>query len=61
MGAPLFSAITQEKEKGVHKLTVKLPDHIYQTLREKSYKFGKPLSNIILEILEEGGMKDKEK
>jgi len=56
-----FSAITQEKEKGVHKLTVKLPDHIYKTLREKSYKSGKPLSNVILDILEEGGMKDKEK
>ena len=58
-----FSAITQEKEKGVHKLTVKLPDHIYQTLRDKSYKSGKPLSNVILDILEEvehpdeGGMK----
>ena len=56
-----FSAITQEKEKGVHKLTVKLPDHIYQTLREKSRAFDKPLADVILEILEEGGMKENER
>ena len=54
-----FSAITSEKEKGVHKLTVKLPEPIYQTLREKSCASGKPLADVILEILEEGEMKNQ--
>ena len=47
-----FSAITSGKEKGVHKLTVKLPDPIYQTLREKYCTSGKPLADVILELLE---------
>lgn len=54
-----FSAITLEKEKGVHQLTVKLPEPIYQTLREKSCTSGKPLADVILEILEEGEMKNQ--
>lgn len=48
-----FSTITSEKEKGVHKLTVKLPNLIYQKLREKSRASDKPLADVILEILEE--------
>jgi len=48
-----FSAITSEKGKGVHKLIVKLPDPVYQTIREKSRISGKPLTDVILEILTE--------
>ncbi len=46
-----FSAITSEKEEGVRKLTVKIPEPIYQTLWKKSCASGKPLADVILELL----------
>jgi hypothetical protein len=54
-----FSVGTSEKEKGVHKLTVKLPEPVYQSLWEKSCKSGKPLADVIVEILERHDTTDK--
>jgi len=46
-----FSVNTLEKGKDAHNLTVKLPEPIYQKLQGKSYTSGKPLADVILELL----------